>query len=223
MSGYKFSAAVRYAVYTVHGSHCYMCGKPIYLHTMRVDHVLPRSLMDTPERLAAILRDYGLPPDFNLESFENWLPACEPCNVGKGDRVFRPTAIVQVHIDRARSNAAKAEAAAKRIVTNQSISKALNTLERALDARQVDHGILEPLIRDYRHAANQDEIHEFRISPNHTVIYEGETYRIIRTNYGVGYMPSQGAVDISFQCPQCGNFGPWSGARCVSCGHLIDD
>lgn len=222
MSGHKFPAAVRYAVCTVHGSHCYMCSKPVDLQTMRVDHVLPRSLLDQPERLSTILADYGLPQDFKIESSENWLPACEPCNVAKGDRIFQPAPIVLVHIERARSNAAKVESVAGRVIRNQAISKALNVLERALSAGQIDPSILEPLIRDYRQAANQGDVLEFRISPDQTVIYEGDSYRIVRGHYGVGYSASRGPVDISFACPHCGNYGPWSGARCLGCGHLIE-
>lgn len=223
MSGYKFSPAERYAVYTVHGSHCYLCSKPLYLQMMRVDHVLPRSLMDVPNRLAAILEDFALPSGFKLDSFENWLPACEPCNVAKGMKPFRPTPIIQVHIDRVRSKAAQTEALAKRILTNQAISKALNTVERALGNRQIDLSVLDPLIRDYGQATRQDGAHEFRIAPNQTVVYEGASYRIVRTSYGVGYTPAQSTADITFQCPHCGNYGPWSGARCLSCGHLIEE
>ncbi|MGJ4927898.1 hypothetical protein ACQR1I_21840 [Bradyrhizobium sp. HKCCYLS2038] len=189
---------------------------------MRVDHVLPRSLINQPERLSTILAEYGLPRNFEIESFENWLPACEPCNVAKGDRVFQAALIVLVHLERARSNAAKTEAAANRVIQNQAISKALNTLERALDARQIDLSILDPLIRDYRQSANQSGVAEFRISPGQTVIYEGDSYQILRGQYGVGYRPSREDVDSSFQCPHCGTYGPWSGARCLGCGHLIE-
>lgn len=223
MSGYKFTAAQRFAVYTIHGAVCYLNGEPLYLKTMRIDHVLPRSLKDDPERLSTVLKDYGLPRDFDLDSFENWLPTCDPCNSKKYKEPFRPAPIILRHIDQARSKAAKTKALAERIVTDQAVAKALNTIERALDGRQIDPSVLDPLIRDYRQATKRDETHEFRISPEHTAIYEGESYRIVRANYGVGFRPSRGPIDSSFLCPHCGNYGPWSGARCQSCGHLIQD
>jgi len=78
MSGYKFTAAQRFAVYTVHGGTCYLAGEPLYLKSMRIDHILPRSLKDDPERLSVILEEYGLPHNFELDSLENWLPTCDP-------------------------------------------------------------------------------------------------------------------------------------------------
>ncbi|MBU3188745.1 PIN domain-containing protein [Clostridium bowmanii] len=33
-----------------------------------------------------------------------------------------------------------------------------------------------------------------------------------------GYTSSQQNPDISFMCPYCGNYGPWNGVMCLSCG-----
>lgn len=223
MSGNKFSPAQRFAVYTVHGATCYLNGEPLNLLTMQIDHILPRSLKDDPERLAEVLKEYGLPDDFNLDSFENWLPACHPCNSAKYKEPFRPTPIIQRYVDRARSKATEVEALAKRIVTNQAISKALNTLEIAIDQGQLDLIELKPLIELYEEHQATAQIREFRITPHLTVLHEREGYRIVQTNYGAGYQPTNRMVDISFQCPNCGNDGPWSGARCLSCNELIED
>lgn len=119
MSGYKFTAAQRFAVYTVHSAVCYLNGEPLYLKAMRVDHVLPRSLNDDPERLSTVLKEYGLPPDFDLDSFENWLPTCDQCNSAKYKEPFRPTPIIQRYIDRARAKTAETKAVAERVVTYQ--------------------------------------------------------------------------------------------------------
>ena len=45
LSKYSFGAEERYAVYTVHGERCYLCGKPIDFASMEVDHVIPGSLL----------------------------------------------------------------------------------------------------------------------------------------------------------------------------------
>jgi len=222
MSGYKFTAAQRFAVYTVHGAVCYLNGEPLYLRLMRVDHVIPRSLKDNPGRLSAILRDYELPEDFNLDSFENWLPTCDPCNSAKYKEPFRPTPIIQRYIDRARAKAAEAKAVAERVVTDQAISKALNTLERALDQAQLDLAQLRPLIELYEEHQRHAQARQFRVTPEFRILHEREGYRIVKTNHGVGYMPSQDTAYLSSPCPNCGNYGPWSGARCLGCGHLIE-
>ncbi|TWB07199.1 hypothetical protein [Bradyrhizobium stylosanthis] len=220
MSGYKFTAAQRFAVYTVHGAVCYLNGEPLYLKAMRVDHVLPRSLKDDSERLSTVLKDYGLADDFDLDSFENWLPTCDPCNSAKYKEPFRPTPIIQRYIERARAKAAETKALAERIVTNQAISKALNTIEMAIDQAQFDPNILAPLIELYEEHQRRAQAREFRVTPQFTVLHEREGYRIIQSSYGVGYVPD--AAQPSSLCPDCGNYGPWSGARCMSCGHLIE-
>jgi hypothetical protein len=223
MSGYKFSPAERFAVYSVHGGTCYLNSEPLYVKTMRVDHVLPRSLKNDPERLSVILREYGLPADFELDSFENWLPTCDSCNSLKYKNPFRATPIIQRHIDRARAKAGEAKALARRVLTDQAISKALNTLEMAIDDGQLESATIAPLIELYE-SQRPPENGGLRLTPRYTVLYDEGSYRIVRTPYGVGHEPSQGAsADRAFQCPNCGYYGPWSGARCLGCGHLIED
>lgn len=222
MSGYRFSAAQRFAVYTVHGSTCYLNGEPLYLKQMRIDHILPRSLRDDPERLSVVLKEYGLPDDFELDSFENWLPTCDPCNSAKYKEPFRATPIIQRYVDRARAKAAGTKALAEQIVTNQALSKALNIVEIAVDQGQLDPAALAPLIDLYEQHQKQTKNREFRITPQFTILHERDGYRLVQTSYGIGHMPSENTVHLSAPCPLCGNYGPWSGARCLGCGHLID-
>lgn len=221
MSGYKFTAAQRFAVYTVHGAVCYLNGEPLYLKAMRVDHVLPRSLKDDPQRLSTVLKDYGLPDDFNLDSFENWLPTCDPCNSAKYKEPFRPTPIILRYIDRARAKAAETKALAERVVTNQAISKALNTIERAIDQAQFNLADLRPLIELYEEHQQRAQVREFRVTPHFTILHEREGYRLVHTNYGVGLM-TPSSRDLSAQCPSCGSKDMWNGPRCLNCGQQVD-
>lgn len=222
MSGYRFSAAERFAVYSVHGAVCYLNGEPLYLKQMRIDHVLPRSLKADPGRLSTVLKDYGLPDHFELDSFENWLPTCDPCNSAKYKEPFRPSPIIQGYIDRARTRAADARAAAERVVTNQAISKALNTIEMAIDQGQPDLAALAPLIELYEQHQKRAQAREFRITPQFTILHERDGYRLVQTNYGVGLMPPQSTELLSSRCSNCGSYGPWNGARCLPCGDLSD-
>lgn len=72
----KFSDAERYAIYTAHKEKCYMCTKPVDLYSMQVDHVIPETLADDLEELAKTIQSLGLPENFDIQSFENWLPSC---------------------------------------------------------------------------------------------------------------------------------------------------
>jgi 5-methylcytosine-specific restriction endonuclease McrA len=86
-----FTPAERYAVFTVHGEKCYLCHKPINLRTMEVDHLIPESLKDDPVRLAAVLVALGRQLNFNLNTYDNWLPACGRCNNEKRNNIFEPS------------------------------------------------------------------------------------------------------------------------------------
>jgi hypothetical protein len=37
-----------------------------------------------------------------------------------------------------------------------------------------------------------------------------------------GYTPIVGNPDVSWLCFNCNHYGPWSGARCLTCGALSD-
>jgi 5-methylcytosine-specific restriction endonuclease McrA len=91
MSNYKFKREERFAVFTIHGQSCYVCGDPLTMKTVEVDHVVPERLANDPNEFAEARSTLGLDPDFNLNSYENWLPACRLCNGRKGSRVWSPS------------------------------------------------------------------------------------------------------------------------------------
>lgn len=134
MFKHTFTAAERYAVFTVHGEKCYLCHKPVNLRTMEVDHVIPESLMDDPARLAAVLAALGRPPDFELNSYGNWMPACRPCNNEKRDTIFEPSPIVQIALQRAADKAAQAQTMAELVVSEKKVSFAVNILAQASES-----------------------------------------------------------------------------------------
>ena len=45
--------------------------EPVNLRTMQVDHLIPESLMNDPQRLGEVLASLGRPPDFDLNSYAN--------------------------------------------------------------------------------------------------------------------------------------------------------
>jgi hypothetical protein len=159
-----FTAVERWAVYTVHGEKCYMCPRPLDLRSMQVDHIVPESLLDEPKALQHTLEQLGLPPDFQINDFGNWLPAHPDCNNLKSSTPFNPSLLIQMQLQRA---AAKAEAARKlalQTISDRRLMLALNIIERALEGDSIDRAILEPVIdalikvRDYhfRNASGHD-------------------------------------------------------------------
>lgn len=226
MAKKAFAATERLAVYTAHGEKCYLCTKPIGLKTMQVDHVIPETLQGTA-RLAEVLIQLGLPPTFNLQSYENWLPACGPCNNLKKDRVFEPVPIVLVLLTKAAEKASKARAIAEKAVSEQNVQKALNTLERAINSDALfGEEIKAQLSALFRfqtiYRASEMLGKPVLIGFGLELLAEKDGIRIIRGPYGVGGGPATNRGSPAMRCPGCGS--PYfNGARCVLCGLLDDD
>jgi hypothetical protein len=194
---------------------------------MHVDHVIPETLLDSPESLRAILQAFGLSIDFNLNSFENWMPACVPCNLRKIANVFEPTPLIQLELQKATDKAEDARAFANEITTKRKVSRALLTVMSAIEQNNFTDDILEkiePLIELHRSRRTQVLPSEpIRLTSLFEVISEERGIRTIKGPYGIGSRPAGGHVDGSFNCPNCGSLAAWNGARCVICGQLIDD
>lgn len=224
MSTYKFSPSERAAIFSTYSEKCYLCGKPLNLKTMEVDHIIPESLIEQPEKLQSALQAFGLANDFDLNSFGNWLPACRPCNGIKSDIVFEPSPIVQVQLQRAIAKAAEAQALAEETISARKIANALSVLERALENGKLDHEVIQDLSNFISQHRQPDLVGQpIRLTPIYEIIAENNGIQVIRGPYGVGGRPSIPATHSSFACPNCGANAVWNGARCVICGEMSDD
>lgn len=134
MSQYKFSSAQRYSIFLVHGMKCYLCGAPLDLTSMTVDHVVPENLLATPSLFDAAKSALGLPASFDLNSFENWMPACGRCNGKKATLQFRPSLLIQAELQHLSEKAEKARRLCEEVVSTRRVSLALNVLERAQES-----------------------------------------------------------------------------------------
>lgn len=194
---------------------------------MEVDHVIPESLRDTTERLREVIESLGRPNDFDVNSYSNWLPACRPCNGKKLATVFDPSLLIQVALQRAAERASRAAALERQTVTRRTVMKALNVLERASEAGELDDEViaaLQPLVTFQASHRSPDLSGEvIRLTPLYEVLSDDGGLRIIRGPYGVGGRPSGPHVHSSFDCPNCGAIAAWNGARCVICGALNDE
>ena len=140
---HAFTAAERYAVFNTHGDRCYLGGELLTYITFEVDHILPEALLQNVQQLKEALSDFGLPLDFALNDYGNWLPACRTCNGRKRTHVFRPTPIVQLVIDRARSKAEDARKRAQSAVSDKEVAKAVAALGKAHAISYLPKGLEE--------------------------------------------------------------------------------
>ena len=226
MAKRQFSNAERYGVYTVHREKCYMCTEPVDLYSMQVDHIIPEALLDDPYELKSVLVSFGLSENFDIQSFENWLPSCARCNNRKRNRIFKPTPQIQLELEIAAEKSSDAKELAKKIVTSQVVSRAWNTIKRAADSGSLGKE-LEKEIQEFTqfHEAvrEQDIAHEpILLSPLIEVISKKNGIRLVKGPYGIGGGPVGPDVHSSFRCPSCGHTA-WHGARCVVCGEMSDD
>jgi hypothetical protein len=152
-----------------------------FAHT-EIDHILPEYLVDDPEELQRVLAEYGLPANFNVSSFENWLRTHGSCNRKKRDHLFRPTPIIQVHIDRARSKAPAALRAAEKARSDKEISKAIGTL--ATGPTALPRPILDLIVQHYASSNSERQVIGIRIETPR----EGQI-GMARTTEVYGYVP----------------------------------
>jgi hypothetical protein len=164
-------AAVRHAIYTVHGEKCYMCHAPLNLQTMEIDHVIPQTLADEPSRLAKVLAELGRPADFDVNSYENMSPACGPCNSGKSNIIWESSLLIQLHLQKAKAKAADVEALTAKTLRERYVANALNTLERAREDGLTDDTI--KVLWRYQTKVREPEqaIEPLRLTPSIRVIY----------------------------------------------------
>ncbi len=226
MSKKVFTSAERYAVFTAHGEKCYMCHEPVDLLSMQVDHIIPEALLEDPDQLLIALTTFGLPKDFDLQSFANWLPACGPCNNKKRARVFRLTPIIQTVLDIAAEKAARAKELASRVDSDRAVAKAWVSIEKAAAEGRLSEA-LEAAIRQFvafhtPNRANEVLAMPLHLTPFLEVLAEQNGVRVVKGPYGVGVGPIVFDERSNFRCPSCGQVA-WSGARCVACGVMDDD
>ncbi len=93
MAKYKFTAKQRFALWKAWDQKCALCGEPIQLwENLTIDHIISEDLLEKQDELQKILVDYELSPDFNLNSYDNWIPANVYCNRHKSNKLFPKSA-----------------------------------------------------------------------------------------------------------------------------------
>jgi hypothetical protein len=246
MSKYSFSSSQRYAVFSSHGPRCYLKGCMVDMQSMQIDHIIPEHLLNAPETLNGILKEFGLSPDFDLNSYENWLPSCGPCNLAKQGEVFEPAPIIKLCLQKAANKADFARRLEENAVKDAALTRSINTICRANEKTMLTMEHVEPFISSLREhnpellkgiyeyvgSQHKDVLGfgqmlfkpaEIPLTPYYKVVMEDDWKLLVSTPYGTGYVPKGEHIDASFYCGHCGSRGPWSGARCLTCGCLSDD
>jgi hypothetical protein len=95
------TSVLRLVLYRLWGLRCYRCHRPKDFNDIQIDHIIPRHT--SPERLAELVLQYGLPGDFDIDAPGNLAPICSVCNGPrvKGMKEYRARLLEQDQLDRA--------------------------------------------------------------------------------------------------------------------------
>lgn len=198
------------------------------LRETTIDHVIPESLLDNPVELAKVKRAYALPATFDINSFENWLPAHDRCNRSKSNKVFDPAPIL---LDVLRTMARKApelRAAEARLLAQRKVDDLLGKLLVAVDIKAIDRNKIlaafaDPELRGNTDAQVLEREFQIHIDPLRWKLVQASGSIATVTDGRLGGMtPTGNSPDPSWICPTCGTYGPWNGAMCISCGRMSD-
>ena len=220
-----YSTRQRYAVYTVHLEQCWICSRPLSFSETEVDHILPKSLKCSAS-LPKILESFGLPAHFNLNSYENWMPACRRCNSRKQATVFEPSPLIQLCLQKAAERAPRARELEESLGRKGDLDRSLTNILLAHEAGQLtaEQRRAVAVVLEFHEQNRQPDQRgkPFRLAPWLNVLGSDGGMLLLQNRSGlVGYRPVGDKVDLSFDCPNCGPTG-WNGTRCISCGMLID-
>ncbi len=224
---YRFAKNERYAVWFHHGQVCFWCGEPLRLQEVTIDHMIPENILDKPDQLEQTKKLFGLPHDFEVNDFCNWLPCHDRCNKSKGKHAPPSVPLYKSILDKLISEASKVRATATRIKEDANRDRLLGKVMMALENDVISLGDIHNLMSDLDEAdadigaLKKEIIKNFDSGRWEIVALHGNIATVTDGRFG-GIVPIVRNPDITWECPNCGCYGPWSGVRCLTCGQMSD-
>lgn len=152
-----FTTAESAAVWLAYEGICTLCETPIVdLRSNTVDHVLPENLQNKPREFEAIKKLYGLPDDFDLNDFPDWVAAQPKCNSRKGETILEGTQAVGMIIARARRIGEKARRMHARMIREREFAAIVAELDGQIKAglASIDQlVVLRALLEEAEHSS----------------------------------------------------------------------
>jgi hypothetical protein len=145
----RFSYVERYAIWSCNEKRCWWCKEPLRLPEVTVDHVLPESLLSNDDLRQRILADYGLPNDFNINGFENWLPCHNHCNQSKSNKAPSFVPGNKVILDALGRRALETQRIARAVSSNVAKDKVFKTIFAALELQTISMRDLDELLHAF--------------------------------------------------------------------------
>lgn len=144
----KFRYAEKYAIWHHHGRRCWLCFEPLALPDMSVDHFLPESFLkeENQGKRESTIYGHGLPPDFNINGYENLFPAHRRCNEKKGSRVFGFVPENVLILDELRSRADKVAETVRKIEGDGKKGRLFSIIMSELESGRTSRSELDEVV-----------------------------------------------------------------------------
>ena len=202
------------------------------MKTVEIDHIVPESLKDDELAFAEARRQLGLQDDFDVNSFENWMPACRSCNSKKSKMLWHPSLQVQLVLQRAGQKASEVKKNANTLVSDRRLYSALSALTRANEQGELPEDVkeqLRPLVMFNAETREKKPVDDpVVVTPTYSVpMYEvlsnDGNIEVVRGPHGIGGGPPvTKEIPSGMRCSNCG-FPFFEGIRCAICGQLNCD
>jgi len=150
MAKYKFKQNERYAVWLNHEKRCWLCEEQLRLLDTNIDHILPESLLNNIEEKQKVFEELGLTDDFNINGFENWLPAHRHCNQKKGGSKITHIPLTAFILSKTIKKAKKVQRTSEVITENISKDKLIAKIVVAMELNHLTKFELENLLENDR-------------------------------------------------------------------------
>lgn len=119
----------RLALWECSRRRCRWCRRPIFYGAFEEDHIIPRHLEQNRAELERIKQARNLSRDYDLESIENIVAACRPCNGGKGWKMAPHDNAISLMLHEARKLAPAVRHLAATYAASAEIDKAVAILQ----------------------------------------------------------------------------------------------
>lgn len=223
MAKHSFSSAESFGVWHAFDGLCFWCGAPVSFQEVTVDHVIPEAIGEDEGKVISIKTMYGLAENFEINSYQNWVPAHGKCNQWKGQDIFSPSPVMLAILERVAKRAHFAEAAATNAVADKNKGRILGRLRSALEAETITKGEVQELLAGIEQEAmlpNADVV--LQVSPHWSIVHERNGLATVTDGIRAGITPVIPNPHHSWRCLNCGQYGPWNGVICMSCGQMSD-
>lgn len=234
----RFSWEERYVVYLADAGRCFWCGIPLFYRDVQIDHVFPEDLLNDNEELERIKADYGLGAKYQINGFENWVTCHQGCNLRKKDTVLPNAPRTLLTIAELKLRAPKLTSESKKYASRKRAEEILGQLASALSAGSLSKEDIQelidsppqvPIVSAGSSVTIQLSENIELIVPNSPAAWiESQGWKIHRVSGNIAYVhdgvvggvvPNVAKPHPSWQCSQCGSYGPWDGIICRNCGN----